>query len=87
MEIVHKGSHDQLNILKKNINTLADQYKDDWNKLIKCDIPDEYAKVRQDVIPNGIISQYTCNQLSESTVATSNLPKFYDQCQHLSQLV
>ena len=58
--------------MEKNINTLADDYKEDWNKLIKWDIPDSYLKVRQDVVPNGIVSQYTYNQLSESSGATFN---------------
>ena len=63
--------------LEKNINTLAEEHKNDWDKLVKWDIPDQYEKVRQDVIPNGIVSQYTYGQLSESSGATFNSPKFY----------
>ena len=73
MEIVNEESKNQLNILENTTNTLANEYKNDWIKLIKWNIPDEYAKVRQDVIPNGIVSQYTYDQLSESSEATFNI--------------
>ena len=55
---------------------MADDYQGDWNKLIKWDVPDEYPQSRQDVVSNGIASQYRYNQLSESSVATFNSPKF-----------
>ena len=35
----------------------------DCDKLIKWEICYQYEKVRQDMIPNGIISQYTYNQI------------------------
>ena len=44
-------------------------------------------KVRQDVVPNGIVSQYTYNQLSQTSGATFNSPKFYDHHQYLSQSI
>ena len=87
LDIVNKESQNQLNTLEKNINALANEHKEDWNKLIKWDLLDQYPHVRQDVIPNGIVSQYTYNQLSESSGATFNSPKFYDHHQYLSQLV
>ena len=77
LKLVDKESQHQLSKLEKNINILADEHKQDWNKLIVWDIPDQYIKVRQDMIPNGIVSQYTYNQLSESSGATFNSPKFY----------
>ena len=39
-------------------------------------------KVRQDIVSNGIVSQYTYLQLSESSGATFNSPKFYDYNQY-----
>ena len=87
MKLVDIESQNQLDQLKKDIKILADEHKTDWNKLIKWDIPDQYVKVRQDMVPNGIVSQYTYNQLSESSGATFNSPKFYDYNQYLSQLV
>ena len=77
LKLVDIEAQNQLSGLEKSINSLGDEYKEDWNKLIKWDIPDQYTKVRQDVIPNGIVSQYTYNQLSESSGATFNSPKFY----------
>ena len=77
LKLVDVESQSQLDKLEKNINTLAEEHKNDWDKLVKWDIPDQYEKVRQDVIPNGIVSQYTYGQLSESSGATFNSPKFY----------
>ena len=77
LKLVDKESQNQLNELKQNINILADEYKEDWNKLIVWDIPDQYTTVRQDMVPNGIVSQYTYTQLSESSGSAFNSPKFY----------
>ena len=41
LKMVDVESKNQLNKLKKDI-TLADEHKDDWNKLVEWDIPDEY---------------------------------------------
>ena len=87
LKLVNTESEHQSNELEKDLNALADESRDDWNKLIEYNLPDQYPKVRQDVIPNGIVSQYTYNQLSESSGATFNSPKFYDYNQYLSQLV
>eukprot|EP01084_Bolivina_argentea_P070308 127823_1 len=85
--LVDIEAQNQLNQLEKDLNTLSNKHTTDWDKLIKWNIPDQYPIVRQDVIPNGIVSQYTYNQLSESSGATFNSPKFYDYNQYLSQLV
>ena len=87
LKLVNTESQNQLKALDENINVLADKSKNDWNKLVKWDIPDEYIIVRQDVIPNGIASQYTYNQLSQTSGANFNSPKFYDYNQYLSQLI
>eukprot|EP01084_Bolivina_argentea_P070309 127824_1 len=87
LKLVEAESQNQLNKLENDLNVLVDEHKDDWSKLIKWDIPDQYEKVRQDLIPNGIVSAYTYNQLSESSGATFNSPKFYDHHQYLSQLI
>ena len=87
LELVEIEAQNQLITLDKNINALADEHRNDWNKLIKWIVPTEYPKPRQDVIPNGIASQYTLDQLSESSGAVFNSPKFYDYNQYLSQLV
>ena len=75
--MVQGQAQNQLNELSKNINVLADEHKEDWGKLIKWNMPKKYERVRQDIIPNGIVSQFTYNQLSESSGATFNSPKFY----------
>ena len=77
LELVELESKNQLVKLDKNINALADDYKNDWNKLIKWTFKSEYPEPRQDMIPNGIASQYTFNQLSESSGVLFNSPKFY----------
>ena len=77
LKLVDAEAQNQLNELDKNINVLGDEYKDDWNKLVVWDAPDSHEKVRQDVITNGIVSQYTYNQLTESSGSVFNSPNFY----------
>eukprot|EP01084_Bolivina_argentea_P082326 149065_1 len=87
LKLVDIEAQNQLNKLEKDLNALSNENKNDWIKLTQWDIPIKYEKVRQDVIPNGIVSRYTYNELSESSGATFNSPKFYDYNQYLSQLV
>ena len=87
LKLVDNESRNQLNKLEKDLDILANENTNDWDKLIKWDIPDKYVKARQDIIPNGIVSQYSYQQLSESSGVTFNSPKFYDYNQYLSQLV
>ena len=87
LKIVNDEAQNQLNKLEQDLNILANENTNDWDKLVKFDLPSKYPKVRQDVVPNGIVSQYTYQQLAESSGATFNSPKFYDYNQYLSQLV
>ena len=66
------SSHKQINGKIRSciyLNILANHHENDRDELIIWYIPDEYEKVRQDINPNGIVSQYTYNQLSESSGA------------------
>ena len=45
------------------------------DKLVKWDIIDQYETVRQDIISNGIVSQYLYKQLSVSSDAAFNSSK------------
>eukprot|EP01084_Bolivina_argentea_P018482 34412_1 len=91
LDLVSKEANAQLKQLEDDLNVLANENINDWNKLTKWDnIESEHEtveKVRQDTIPNGIVSRFTYNQLSETSGATFNSPKFYDYNQYLSQLV
>ena len=87
LKLVEIEANEGLNKLDRDLKVLAKENEDDWHKLTKWDIPDEYERVRQDLIPNGIVSRYTYNQLSESSGVSINSPKFYDYNQYLSQLV
>ena len=76
-----------MNQLDEDLKILANKNTNDWTKLVKWNLSDQYKKIRQDMIPNGIESQYEYNQLSESSDVTFNSPKFYDYNQYLPQLV
>eukprot|EP01084_Bolivina_argentea_P093190 167625_1 len=87
LELVDDEARMLLKKLESDLQGLADKYPNDWNNLIKFDIPDRYEKVRQDLIPNGIVSRYTYQQLADSSGTTFNSPKFYDYNEYLSQIV
>eukprot|EP01083_Nonionella_stella_P174877 607421_1 len=87
LNLVNAEADRQLMKLDTDLNELANANREDWNELTTWDLPDDYDVVRQDLIPNGIVSRYTYNQLSESSGSTFNSPRFYDYNQYLSQLV
>eukprot|EP01083_Nonionella_stella_P078905 216203_1 len=87
LNLVNAEADRQLRKLDTDLNELANANREDWNQLTTWDLPDDYDVVRQDLIPNGIVSRYTYNQLSESSGSTFNSPRFYDYNQYLSQLV
>jgi len=87
LKLVEEESRNQLSKLEQNLNVLAEQYPSDWHALTTWDIPDTYDRVRQDAIPNGLVSQYSKDQLSESSNAAFASAQFYDYNQYLSQLV
>eukprot|EP00484_Ammonia_sp_Unknown_P023840 CAMPEP_0197035692 /NCGR_PEP_ID=MMETSP1384-20130603/13408_1 /TAXON_ID=29189 /ORGANISM="Ammonia sp." /LENGTH=1045 /DNA_ID=CAMNT_0042465783 /DNA_START=126 /DNA_END=3263 /DNA_ORIENTATION=- len=87
LKIVSNESKAQLDKLAANLNVFAVQWPNDWSRLTKWNLPDQYERVRQDVVPNGIVSTFTHGQLSESSNALFNSPRFYDHNQYLSQLV
>merc|ERR1719384_3017812 len=58
----------------------------DWMELTRWDIPNEYESSRQDVIMNGIVSQYSFDQLSAMSGTRFNAPQFYEYNQYLPQL-
>ena len=67
------------------MNVLSSEYPSDWDKIIKWDMPDQYPVARQDVVPNGIISQHSISIIVSG--AAFNSSKFYDYNQYLSQLI
>ena len=87
LRLADNESVEQTKELDKNLKVIADKNIDDWEQMVKWELPKKYEKVRQDVVPNGIVSQYTYSQLSESSGSTFNSPKFYDYNQYLCQLV
>jgi len=87
LKMVNVEAMNQINELEANIDGMASKQKNDWNALIKWNIPNEYESARQDLIVNGIASRFTFDQLSASSGTTFNSPQFYDYNQYLSQLV
>ena len=89
LKLAESGSSNQVNELQKDLKVLEKKQQNDWNELIKWNIPNlpNKSDVRQDRVPNGIVSQYSYNKLTESSESTFNSPNFYDYNQYLSQLV
>lgn len=89
LKLVDIEAMNQLNKLEENLNKMAEEQKDDWHALVewKADIKNEYDVARQDVIFNGISSQYSYDQLLVSSGTIFNSPNFYDHNQYLSELV
>ena len=76
-----------VNRLNKAVNKLIKKNDEDWNKLVTWNLPTEYERLRQDVIPNGVTPSYSEKQLSKSTRSTFNAALFYDYNQYCPQLV
>ena len=87
LKLVNVEAMNQINKLEQNMKDMADKQKDDWLALVEWSSPDEFELVRQDVIPNGIASQYTYDQLVMSSGQVFNCQQFYDYNKYLSQLV
>ena len=62
-----------------------------WTKLISYDVETNYKnkKVWQDIIPNGLLPEYTANRLTQNVPisATFNPLTHYDPSQYLTKLV
>eukprot|EP01083_Nonionella_stella_P073837 199931_1 len=92
LKLVEGQAKEQLNTLACNLNELANKNKDDWNALVKWEIPDadkDIKQPRQDKVPNAIIPRYTEKELSEqgSSSSSFNSHTFYDYYEYLPQLV
>eukprot|EP01083_Nonionella_stella_P110064 321828_1 len=79
----------QLSELKQSLDILSNKNENEWQNLISWDIPDQSKEVRQDQVPNGIVSKFTHKELSEqgSSSASFNGIRFYDYHEYLPQLV
>ena len=79
----------QLETLESNLNNLISSNKHDWNSLVSFDIKNDYGidEVRQDTVPNGIVSNHKIDDLVEHTSAAFNSAKFYDFNEYLPKLV
>eukprot|EP01084_Bolivina_argentea_P181780 313901_1 len=87
LKLVDVQSANQLTKLEPDLSTQSN--KSDWNKLIEWDIAGQYGDARQDVIPNGMSSKYSFNELTEhmGVSATFNAHTFYDYNEYLPQLI
>eukprot|EP01083_Nonionella_stella_P094043 263768_1 len=91
LDLVQEESKNQLHELKVQLDDVEAKNETAWNELVKWDIPDTMASedIRQDAIPNGIVSKYQHNELSEyaSVSGAFNIHSFYDFNEYLAQLV
>eukprot|EP01083_Nonionella_stella_P152319 488036_1 len=87
LKLVENESKNQLKILANDLGDLASANGEEWKQLVEWNVIDQYEKARQDLIPNGITSRYTYNELLEKSGSTFNSAKFYDLNQYLSELV
>eukprot|EP01083_Nonionella_stella_P191098 707518_1 len=89
LKFVEGKASDQLSELKQNLDILSNKNENEWQNLISWDIPDQSNEVRQDQVPNGIVSKFTHKELSEqgSSSASFNANRFYDYHEYLPQLV
>eukprot|EP01084_Bolivina_argentea_P134100 236608_1 len=76
----------QLSDLERDLNVAAKQDADEWKQLTTYSLPDTYERVRQDLVPNGLVSTYSHEQLLQTSGSKFNSPRFYDHNQYLSQL-
>eukprot|EP01083_Nonionella_stella_P152321 488039_1 len=87
LKLVENESKNQLKILQNDLHDVASANAVQWKQLVEWNVIDQYEKARQDLIPNGITSRYTYNELLEKSGSTFNSAKFYDLNQYLSELV
>ena len=89
LKLVKSEQLRQLETLESNLDRLISSNKHDWNALVTFDIKDEYHidKIRQDTVPNGIVSNHNIADLVQHTSAAFNSSKFYDFNEYLPKLV
>eukprot|EP01083_Nonionella_stella_P237259 832481_1 len=88
LKFADNQSSKELAILKRDFDKIAAQDKANWEELINLNADHQSNdKVRQDVVPNGIVSKFTKQDMIESSSSTFDSIKFYDYNQYLSELI
>ena len=94
LELVNKESDKQLGKLKNDLDKLIHNSKQDWDNLVKWsqesadDVKDDGKNnARQDCVPNGLVSDYTNDDLIAYASSSFSSRKFYDLNVYLPKLL
>eukprot|EP01083_Nonionella_stella_P058529 153245_1 len=67
LKLVENESKNQLKRLENDLGDLASANSEEWKQLVEWNVHNQYEQARQDLIPNGITSRYTYNELLEKS--------------------
>eukprot|EP01083_Nonionella_stella_P167848 565096_1 len=90
LKFVDNQSVKELDILKRDFDKIADEDHENWKQLIHLYVDDKRNpddKVRQDIVPNGITSKFTKQDMIDASSASFDSIKFYDYNEYLSELI